>query len=43
MNSKRDLRVVKGITPDRVHLGEPENLPDRFARRAVGMKASEIR
>ena len=43
MNSGRDLRIVKGITPDRVHIGEPENLPERFAQRALGMKASEIR
>jgi hypothetical protein len=43
MNSNRDLRVVKSINPDRVHIGEPENLPERYAHRALGMKASEIR
>ena len=43
MNSGRDLRVVKPLSPDRVHIGEPENLPERYANRALGMKASEIR
>ena len=43
MNSGRDLRVVKPLSADRVHTGEPENLPERFANRALGMKASEIR
>ena len=43
MNSNRDLRVVKSINPDRVQIGEPENLPERYAHRALGMKASEIR
>jgi len=43
MNSGRDLRVVKPLPADRVHIGEPENLPERFANRAIGMKASEIR
>jgi len=43
MDSGRNLRVVKSDSPVRIHTGEPENLPERFAHRAVGMKASEIR
>ena len=43
MDSGRNLRVVKTDAPVRIHTGEPENLPERFAHRAVGMKASEIR
>ena len=43
MSSSPDLRVVKPINSDRVQIGEPENLPERFAHRALGMKASEIR
>ena len=43
MKSGRDLRVVPPVDTTRVQLGEPENLPERFAHRAQGMKASEIR
>ena len=43
MKSGRDLRVVPPADTTRVHIGEPENLPERFAHRAQGMKASEIR
>ena len=43
MDSDKKLKVVKSDSPIRIQTGEPENLPDRFARRAVGMKASEIR
>ena len=42
MKSGRDLRVVPPADTTRVHIGEPENLPERFAHRAQGMKASEI-
>jgi hypothetical protein len=31
------------IEQKRFHTGLPENLTDRFANRALGMKASEIR
>ena len=43
MKSGRDLRVVPPVDATRVQIGEPENLPERFAHRAQGMKASEIR
>ena len=43
MESGRNLRVVKSDSPVRIHTGKPENLPERLANRAIGMKASEIR
>lgn len=43
MESEKKLKVVPVFTPKRVQLGEVEDLSGRFANRAVGMKASEIR
>ena len=43
MDSGRKFKVVKGDSLERVRTGTPENLPERFAHRALGMQASEIR
>ncbi len=43
MDSGRKLKVVKSDSLERVRTGEPENLPERFAHRALSMQASEIR
>ena len=32
MKSGRDLRVVPPVDASRVQIGEPENLPERFAQ-----------
>jgi hypothetical protein len=32
MKSGRDLRVVPPADTSRVHISEPENLPERFAQ-----------
>ncbi len=43
MDSGRKFKVIKSDSLERVRTGEPENLPERFAHRALGMQASGIR